>query len=47
MINKEKTQTGIAGDEPSEFDVLIEEVINISDDNLQKCEEAIEEEKEK
>ena len=47
MINKEKTQTGIGGDEPSEFDVLIEEIINISDDTLQKCEEATEKEKEK
>ena len=40
MINKEKTETGIGGDEPSEFDVLIEEIINISDDTLQKSEEA-------
>ena len=47
MINKEKTQTGIGGDEPSEFDVLIEEIINISDDTLQKSEEATEKEKEK
>ena len=47
MINKEKTQTGIGGDEPSEFDVLIEEIINISNDTLQKCEEATEKEKEK
>ena len=36
MINKEKTQTGIGGDEPSEFDVLIEEIINIFDETLQK-----------
>ena len=47
MINQQKTQTGIGGDEPSEFDVLIEEIINISDDTLQKCEEATEKEKEK
>ena len=47
MINKEKTQTGTSGDEPSEFDVLIEGIINISDDILQKCEEATEKEKEK
>ena len=47
MINKEKTQTRISGDEPSEFDVLIEEIINISDDTLQKREEATEKEKEK
>ena len=47
MINKEKTQTGISGDEPSEFDVLIEEIINISDDTIQKFEEATKKEKEK
>ena len=47
MINKEKTQTRIGGNEPSEFDVLIEEIINISDDTLQKCEEATKKEKEK
>ena len=47
MINKEKTQTGLGGDEPSEFDVLIEEIINISDDTLQKCEEVTEKKKEK
>ena len=27
MINKEKTQTGIGGDEPSEFDVLIKKLL--------------------
>ena len=47
MINKEKTQTEIGGDEKSEFDVLIEKIINISDDTLQKCEEATEKEKER
>ena len=36
MINKEKTQTAIGRDEPSEFDILIEDVINISDDTLIK-----------
>ena len=46
MINKEKTQTGLGGDEPSGFDVLIKE-INISDDTLQKCEEVTEKKKEK
>ena len=47
LINKEKTQTGIGGDEPSEFDVLIKEIINISDDTIQKFEEATKKEKEK
>ena len=47
MINKIKTQTGIGGDEPSEVDVFIEEIINISDNTLQKCEEPNEKEKEK
>ena len=47
MINKEKTQTGIGGEEPSEFDVLMEEIINTSDDTLQKWEEATEKIKEK
>ena len=47
MIIKEKTQTGIGGEEPSEFDVLMEEIINISDDTLQKFEEATEKEKDK
>ena len=36
MMNKEETQTGIGGDEPSELDVLIEEIINIFDETLQK-----------
>ena len=47
MIHKEKTQTGIGGDEPSEFDVLKEEIINISDDTLKKYEKATEKEKDK
>ena len=47
MINKIKTQTGIGGDEPSEVDVFIEEIINISHNTLQKCEEPNEKEKEK
>ena len=35
-INKDKNQTGEGGGEPSEFEVLVEEVINISEDTLQK-----------
>ena len=37
-INKDKNQTGEGGGEPSEFEVLVEEVINISEDTLQKKE---------
>lgn len=37
-INKEKNQTGEGGGEPSEFDVLVEEIINISEDTEQKKE---------
>ena len=47
IINKEKTQTGLGGDEAAEFDVLVEEIINISDNTLQKCVEATEKEMEK
>ena len=37
-INKDKNQTGEGGGEPSEFEVLVEEIINISEDTLQKKE---------
>ena len=35
-INKEKNQTGEGGGEPGEFEVLVEEVIDISEDTLKK-----------
>ena len=46
-INKDKNQTGEGGGEPSEFEVLVEEVINISEDTLQKKETEKEKAKEK
>ena len=46
-INKDKNQTGVGGGEPSGFEVLVEEVINISEDTLQKKETEKEKAKEK
>ena len=46
-ISKDKNQTGEGGGEPSEFEVLVEEVINISEDTLQKKETEKEKAKEK
>ena len=47
-INKEKSETGFARDEPTELGVLLKLIINISKDNLQKQEagneKAVEEE---
>ena len=36
QTNKEEKETGLGGNEPTEFDVLIEEIINISNDTEQK-----------
>ena len=46
-INKDKNQTGESGGEPSEFEVLVEEVINISEDTIHKKETEKEKAKEK
>ena len=40
LINKEIQDTGLGGDEPTEHQVLVEEVINISDDTASKAKEA-------
>ena len=40
LINKDIQGTGLGGDEPTEHQVLTEEIINIHDDSLQKAEEA-------
>ena len=37
-INKDKNETGEGGSETSEFEVMVEEIINISEDILQKKE---------
>ena len=47
LINKNIQDTEFGGDEPTEFDVLIEEVINISDDTAHKAKEAATEANEK
>lgn len=37
-VNKEKNEIGLRGDETTEFEVLLEEIINVSEDTLQKKE---------
>ena len=46
-INKDKNQTGEGGGELSEFELLVEEVLKISEDTLQKKETEKEKAKEK
>ena len=45
LINKDKQLTGFGGDEPTEFEVLIEELILLNDDTEAKCEEDLQHKK--
>ena len=47
LINKNIQDTGVGGEEPTEHEVLIEEVINVSDDTAHKAQEAATEATEK
>lgn len=47
LINKEKSETGQGGEEPTEYLVLIEEIINIHEDTIQRVEQATNEATEK
>ena len=47
LMNKNIQDTGVGGEEPTEHEVLIEEVINVSDDTAHKAQEAATEATEK